>query len=329
MILRDNKMRKYPLLMFVLFSWIVGTMAARQKDAPVFTCSDAIGCVTIDPGEPIELGVLQALSGGPAPIGLAQVRSIELAVAARDGQLLGHPIELQIEDEYCSPEGGTVAAQKLASDPQIIAILGTTCSGAAAPAAQVMSAAGLVMISGENTAPSLTAIGGKPGPDWQPGYFRSTYNDTVRGQAAATFVFRELGLTQVATINDGDAFTQGLTDAFEQKFTGLGGEIVLAATVNKEESNMHPVLEAVALAEAQLVARQLPQKYIEEYGTINCANIQLQLYGRVFYLEDPEEMQKLEEAGAHSNPEKCPRIVGNAAMWTMEILLDKGAVVLG
>lgn len=80
---------------------------------------------------------------------------------------------------------------------------------------------------------------------------------------------------------------------------------------------------------AQPVARSLVTKYIDEYGTITCANIQLQLYGRFFYLEDPDEFRKLEEAGAHSNPEKCPRIVGNAARWTMEILLDNGAVELG
>jgi hypothetical protein len=80
---------------------------------------------------------------------------------------------------------------------------------------------------------------------------------------------------------------------------------------------------------AQPVARSLVTKYIGEYGTITCANIQLQLYNRFFYLEDMEEFKKLEEAGAHSNPQKCPRIVGNAARWTLEILLDNGAVELG
>lgn len=80
---------------------------------------------------------------------------------------------------------------------------------------------------------------------------------------------------------------------------------------------------------AQPVARSLVTKYIQEYGTINCVNIQLQLYNRFFYLEDPGEFKKLDEAGAHSNPEKCPRIVGNASRWTMEILLDQGAVELG
>jgi hypothetical protein len=74
---------------------------------------------------------------------------------------------------------------------------------------------------------------------------------------------------------------------------------------------------------AQPIAKSLVTKYIKEYGTITCANIQFQLYGRFFYFDDPDEFRKLEEAGAHSNPEKCPRIVGNAARWTMEILLDK------
>ena len=80
---------------------------------------------------------------------------------------------------------------------------------------------------------------------------------------------------------------------------------------------------------AQPAARSLVTKYLNEYGTITCANIQLQLYNRFFYLEDEDEFRKLEEAGAHSDPEKCPRIVGNAARWTLEILLDKGAVELG
>ena len=83
-----------------------------------------------------------------------------------------------------------------------------------------------------------------------------------------------------------------------------------------------------ALFAAQPMARALTDKYVQEYGTITCINIQRQLYDRFFYLEDMEEFEKFDEAGGHSNPEKCPRIVGNAAMWTMEILLDNGAIAL-
>jgi branched-chain amino acid transport system substrate-binding protein len=109
------------------------------------------------------------------------------------------------------------------------------------------------MISGCNTAPSLTAIGGQQGPDWQSGYFRTSHNDALQGRAAATFAFQELGFKQAATINDGDAYTRGLTEVFSQVIIELGGEIVLDAVINKGDTDMKPVLEAVATSGAELV----------------------------------------------------------------------------
>jgi branched-chain amino acid transport system substrate-binding protein len=48
-------------------------------------------------------------------------------------------------------------------------------------------------------------------------------------------------------------YTRGLTDTFEQVFTELGGEVVLAAAVNKGDTDMRPVLSAVARSGAELV----------------------------------------------------------------------------
>ncbi len=228
-------------------------VVACQQSAPPFECTDAIGCVTIVPGEAVRLGVIQDLSGGAIAIGVDQLRAIELAVAKRDNQLLGHPIELQIEDAGCMAEGGSTAAHKLATDPQVVAVLGTTCSGSAVTAGKIITEAGLVMVSGTNSAPGLTSVGGERGADWQPGYFRTIFNDAGNGYAAAVFAFRELGITQAATINDGDIYTRGYTDAFSQVFVELGGEIVLDTTVNKGDTNMVPVLTAVADHEAELL----------------------------------------------------------------------------
>ena len=76
------------------------------------------------------------------------------------------------------------------------------------------------------------------------------------------------------------------------------------------------------------IAQLLADRYVKEYGTIICAQIQRQLFGRFFYGIDPDESQKMVEAGGHSDPDKCCRIVGNATRWVMEILLDKGAIQL-
>jgi len=237
----------------ILLLSITVLLAGCRPTPSLFVCADAIGCVEIAPDAAVKIGVLQVLSGDQAPFGLSGLRSIELAVDDRDGQLLGHPIELRVEDSLCSKEGGATAASKITGDPQIVGILGPSCSGAAETAIKIVSDAGLVLISGSSTAPSLTSVGGEPGPHWQPGFLRTAQNDALSGQAAATFAFQRLGLTSAATIDDGDPYTQGLASTFQQAFAELGGEVVLAAGVNKGDTDMGPVLTAVDRSGAELL----------------------------------------------------------------------------
>ncbi len=77
---------------FVVFV-IIFPMGCKKTEPP-FECTDAIGCVTIAPGEPIKLGVLQPLTGRMAALGTGQIRGVELALANRTNKLLGHPVEL-------------------------------------------------------------------------------------------------------------------------------------------------------------------------------------------------------------------------------------------
>lgn len=233
------------LVMFVFF--------ACERQTPPFECTDSIGCVTISPGDPVKIAVLQALSGKVAPLGQEQIRGFELASDKKKGQILGHSLAIQVEDTGCTSEGGANAVLKILADPQVVAIFGTTCSGAARTAAHAMSEAGLVMISGNNSAPFLTSIGGKPAPDFHPGYFRTANNEENAGKAAAIFAFHKLGIRRVATINDGDIYTRGLTDGFRKAFAKQGGDIVLDTSINKGEAVMHPALTAVKNAGAQLL----------------------------------------------------------------------------
>ena len=113
------------LLALVLTLSLTGCRPA----APPFECDDEIGCVTVAPDEPIQLGALQALSGDMAPQGHELLQVTQLALEDRGRELLGHPVELQIDDSQCSKEGGTTAAPKIAADPQIVGIVGPTCSG--------------------------------------------------------------------------------------------------------------------------------------------------------------------------------------------------------
>jgi hypothetical protein len=110
----------------------------------------------------------------------------------------------------------------------------------------------------------------------------------------------------------------------------IGGTMVLDYFLGRpveamsSEPSKKPNLESFinAIRTAKLLCGQFGQ----EYGSILCPAIQTKLYGRIYYLSDPDEYQKFLKAGGHSDPTKCMRVVGNASKWTMEILLDKGVV---
>lgn len=213
-----------------------------------------LGAITVAAGEPIKIASLQAISGDVAALGTDQVRAIEIAIADK-GEILGHPIELAFnEDDLCNSEGGQIGATRIIADPQVVAVIGTSCSGAGVPASNVVSSANRVLISGSNTSPVLTSdLAGNAGSEYHEGYFRTAHNDAIQGAAAAKFVYEELGITQVATVNDGDPYTQGLTAAFEGPFTDLGGTVVISTAVTADQTDMRPVLTEIAAAGAELI----------------------------------------------------------------------------
>ena len=108
---------------------------------------------------------------------------------------------------------------------------------------EVVSEAGYAMVSPSNTAPSLT----DPDQAWKPGYLRTAHNDKVQGRAMANFAFNILGATTAAAIHDGDPYTEGLAKVFADSFEELGGTITTFTAVNKGDTDMKPVLNAVAV----------------------------------------------------------------------------------
>jgi C_GCAxxG_C_C family probable redox protein len=81
-----------------------------------------------------------------------------------------------------------------------------------------------------------------------------------------------------------------------------------------------------ALAHGIEIAQALGRRFVREYGSILCPQIQSRIFGRSFNLQDPDDWKAFGDAGAHSDPSKCMSIVGNAVQWTLEILMENGVV---
>lgn len=257
--------KRFLALIAILVAGLV-LAACGGGAASAFECTDEIGCVEVAAGAPIRLASALVISGANADLGLDSQHGVEIAIQFK-GDVLGHPIELQAEDDGCSAEGGQTAGQKIVSDPSIVAIIGTSCSGAGVPLAQIASDAGFAVVSPSNTAPSLT----DPAQAWKPGYLRTAHNDNVQGAAMADYVYNTLGLKSAAAIHDGDPYTEGLANSFRVAFEGLGGKMVAFTAVNVGDTDMRPVLTSIASS-----ADGAPEFLFFPVFTAECAHLATQ-----------------------------------------------------
>ena len=218
--------------------------AANQEDS---LGDGSLGTVTVEAGEDIQIRSLNAITGDVAFLGIPNQRGVEQALVDF-GDIHGFSVTIGTGlDDLCSADGGQAAAQTIVADDDVVGVIGTSCSGAATAASPLISAAGMVMISPSNTSPSLTSdLAGTAGDNYHAGYYRTAHNDLFQGAAMAKFVHDELGITAAAAIHDGDPYTQGLAQAFADAFEALGGTVTGFTGVNKEDTDMVPVLTEIA-----------------------------------------------------------------------------------
>ena len=213
-------------------------------------CSDPLGCVTIGTGASIHIAYALVTEGPNSSLGIDSRNGVEIAIDDSGGQILGHNIQFDGQNDGCSPEGGLAAGTALAADPSIVAVIGTSCTGAARTAMPLLSAAGFVMVSPSNTAPDLTEAGN---PNNYPGYLRTSWSDKVQGATAAQFAWEYLGITTAATIRDGSGYADYLRQAFADEFTNLGGTITAQKIIDPGQTDMSAMLTSIAAGAPELL----------------------------------------------------------------------------
>ena len=69
------------------------------------------------------------------------------------------------------------------------------------------------------------------------------------------------------------------------------------------------------------IGQKLYDKFIEEYGTAICKEIQTKKFGRSFDFMNEEDFRIFEEMGGHENI--CPTVVGLASAWAVDLLWNE------
>jgi branched-chain amino acid transport system substrate-binding protein len=195
-----------------------------REAEPVRCDRDDPDCIEVGIGEPIFLGTLLSRDRASGQDALASVRLAIDYLDGRfdgiDGTLLGHRIALIEEDDGCSAVDGRAGALRLLEEPDLLGVIGTSCSSAALGAAsEVLSDADVPLISPSATAPLLTD------PARSDRYFfRTVFNDRIQSSVIADFVYTRSGWRSavVLALRD-DAYSEQLGVAFTADFGRLGG----------------------------------------------------------------------------------------------------------
>jgi branched-chain amino acid transport system substrate-binding protein len=149
-----------------------------------------------------------------------------------------------------------VNAANAVVDEKIKYIVGEVCSSASIPISEIAEANKIVQISPTSTNTQVTL--NKDGSTKQY-VFRACFIDPFQGLVMAKFAVEKGYKTAFIMYDQGNDYTRGLAEAFEQSFTAAGGQILGKETYTKTDTDFSAILTKVAESKAEVL--YLPDYY--------------------------------------------------------------------
>jgi branched-chain amino acid transport system substrate-binding protein len=227
------------------------TRAMKRGLAPAIVALVIAGSACHREGTPAAERVTRAARGtGALVIGapwpwearkdLAYGKGLDLAVdeVNASGGVRGRQIRLQREDDHESVDEGRRVAQRLAANPDVVAVIGHLQSYISVPASAVYELGDLVMICPTSTDPLLTSQG-------YHRVFRAIFTDQQVGHAVAELAASRR-LTRTAIYYIRNNYGRGLANAFEERASQLGVEIIDRQSYDPNGHGTDASIESVA-----------------------------------------------------------------------------------
>ena len=245
--------RLTPALGLTAFALVLNGCANKTPSTPG-SASGGAG------GSAIVVGEFGSMTGDKATFGTSTDNGIKLAVAQinKDGGIDGHPLDVHLQDDEGKPDEALTVVKKLITEDKAVAILGEVASKNSIAAAPFCNSSKVPMISPSSTNPKVTLD--------KPYVFRVCFIDPFQGKVAAEFATGKLKAKTAAIMRDatGD-YSIGLTQAFQDNFTKMGGRIVALKDYQAGDPDFRAQLVAIKAANPDIL--YIPG-YYNEVGTI-------------------------------------------------------------
>ncbi|SCG84278.1 Leucine-, isoleucine-, valine-, threonine-, and alanine-binding protein Leu/Ile/Val/Thr/Ala-binding protein [Proteiniborus sp. DW1] len=216
-------------------------------------------------GNTIKVGLNFGLSGAAATYGQGSVEGIELAFEEinKNGGVLGKQIELAKYDNKSEDTESANVSTKLATRDKVVAILGSDTSGSTKAAIPAAMQNKIPIISPSATSDDVTVDSHGKVKDY---VFKTCFNDSFQGIMMAEFAYTDLGYKKAAILADTTSdYAQGLSKAFNETFTGLGGVVISEEAYQAKDTDFKAVLTNIKGKNPEVL---FVPGYYEEVGLI-------------------------------------------------------------
>ncbi len=203
----------------------------------------ALGLAGILPSEAakeLKVAVAGPFTGSAAAFGEmiergANLKADEINAA---GGINGMTLKLVFEDDAGKDGEASLVAERIATNREILAVVGhfnSSCSLAGKP---TYKRAGIVALS-----PGSTNVNVCKGSDWT---FRNLYRDDFQGQFIAKYIKSVLPeLKNVAVLFDNDDYGRGLADAFTAEAKAVGLNLVASEAYDRDNTDFKAQLTSI------------------------------------------------------------------------------------
>ncbi len=161
------------------------------------------------------------------------------------GGINGVPLELEFEDDKGDPKEAANAAQKLGSNPKVLAVLGHFNSSCSLAGKEVYKSMRVLQLTPGSTNVTVCA-----GSDWT---FRNVYRDDFQGQFIADFIKYVMGYDRAAVFFDNDDYGRGLRDSFAARAREIGLEIVREEAYVRDTQEYTPQLTQIVAKKPDII----------------------------------------------------------------------------
>ncbi|MCU0792888.1 MAG: ABC transporter substrate-binding protein [Opitutaceae bacterium] len=206
----------------------------------------------------VKIGLNAEITGELSAVGTSSRNAAELLVAevnAAGGLVVAgktYPIELIVGDNGGRADQAASTAQRLASQNNVLAMVGPNASACAIPASAIAESLGVTMISPWSTNPKTTvdAVTGAP----KAYVFRGCFTDLFQARVLAKFTLDNLKARRVAVLYDvASEAPNGQATLFRRTFEEAGGVVAAFETYTTGDRDFAAQLTKIRAAQPDVI----------------------------------------------------------------------------